>query len=95
MEEAISLRAEEDVDAALKETSDGVKSEDETMDSDEAPKTRRPMKGIRIPTPEEVNDAFQSIITLRYSQPTHLAGSVVCLLIFSQYQQLLQGNVTV
>jgi cleavage and polyadenylation specificity factor subunit 2 len=32
-------------------------------------------KGIYVATTQEVHDAFDSVNTLRYSQPTHLQGS--------------------
>ncbi|KAG8825638.1 hypothetical protein FRC17_008585 [Serendipita sp. 399] len=69
LEEAMTLRAEEDVDYNPDE---GQNSEQDKMQitTNRAEQRRR----IYVPTVDEVNIAFQSIITLRYSQPTQLAG---------------------
>lgn len=69
LEEALDIRDEEDVDmkSALPQKSEDAMDESINL---EEPITKRPL----IATANEINDAFQSIITLRYSQPTHLAG---------------------
>ncbi|KAG8856093.1 hypothetical protein FRB91_001267 [Serendipita sp. 411] len=69
LEEAMTLRSEEDVDHKPDEI--------ETSEQDAAQTRIRKAEQKRrifVPTVEEVNSAFQSIITLRYSQPTQLAG---------------------
>ncbi|KIM25567.1 hypothetical protein M408DRAFT_74190 [Serendipita vermifera MAFF 305830] len=67
LEEAIDIRNEEDVNKPPEPAqADGM---DTTTEELEPPK-----RSILVPTIEEINEAFQSIITLRYSQPTHLAG---------------------
>jgi cleavage and polyadenylation specificity factor subunit 2 len=66
LEEATDIRSEEAVDPP---------PESEGADDMETSTTELTIKrSIPIPTIEEINEAFQSIITLRYSQPTHLAG---------------------
>lgn len=69
LQEATDLRNEENVDAAPTL----VQSSEDAMDESGAQVD--PAKNLPcIATTDEINDAFQSIITLRYSQPTHLAG---------------------
>lgn len=68
LEEATDMRGEEDVNGPL-EPAQG--DEMDTATTEELPK-----RSILVPTIDEINEAFQSIITLRYSQPTHLAGTI-------------------
>lgn len=67
LEESITLRGEEQIDSDPQPTpeTDGM----EITPAEEKKRTK-----IRVAKPQEINDAFQSIITLRYSQPTQLAG---------------------
>jgi cleavage and polyadenylation specificity factor subunit 2 len=75
LEEVTALRMEEDVDPPKQiEESSSVKVEEDAMEEDLHKPAPAGKNGVRIPTIEEVNDAFESIITLRYSQPTHLTG---------------------
>ena len=69
LEEAADMRDEEAVDQTP-EPVDVAGSHHMDTTSVEGP----PRHSIRVATLEEINEAFQSIITLRYSQPTHLAG---------------------
>lgn len=69
LEEMIDLRGEEDIDAK----NDPPKTDESEMDTTSSLEKRKGFRPL-IPTLEEMNEAFQSIITLRYSQPTHLAG---------------------
>ncbi|PVF96449.1 hypothetical protein CPB86DRAFT_736678 [Serendipita vermifera] len=66
LEEATDMRREENVDGKA------VQTEPDEMEvtAGTEPQEMRPL----IATTEEINEAFQSITTLRYSQPTHLAG---------------------
>ena len=74
-EEVTALRMEEDVDPPKQiEEPSPIKIEEDAMEEDLHQSVPSGRNGVRIPTIEEVNDAFGSIITLRYSQPTHLTG---------------------
>ena len=71
-EDVEGLRDEEDFGDEI--TDSGVNQESASQSSttqDEPPKYS---KGRCIPTVIEVQDAFNSMNTLRYSQPTHLQG---------------------
>jgi cleavage and polyadenylation specificity factor subunit 2 len=70
LQEATDIRSEENVDAAPTPP----QSSDDTMDESGVLQQEQVEKLPCIATLDEINDAFQSIITLRYSQPTHLAG---------------------
>lgn len=75
LEEVTALRMEEDVDPPKQiEEPSPIKVEEDAMEGDLHEPVPSGRNGVRIPTIEEVNDAFGSIITLRYSQPTHLTG---------------------
>lgn len=75
LEEVTALRMEEDVDPPKQiEEPSSIKVEGDAMEEDLHDPVPSSKNGVRIPTMEEVNDAFESIITLRYSQPTHLTG---------------------
>ena len=75
LEEVTALRMEEDVDPPKQiEEQSSIKVEEDAMEEDLHEPIPSSKTGARIPTMEEVNDAFESIITLRYSQPTHLTG---------------------
>jgi cleavage and polyadenylation specificity factor subunit 2 len=66
MEEAVDMRREEEVDKKAENEGAPKADEMEVVESQDV----RPL----VATTEEINEAFQSITTLRYSQPTHLAG---------------------
>jgi cleavage and polyadenylation specificity factor subunit 2 len=75
IEEVTALRMEEDVDPPKQiEEPLSMKVEEDAMEEDLHKPIPAGKNGVRIPTIEEVNDAFESVITLRYSQPTHLTG---------------------
>ena len=75
LEEVTALRMEEDVDPPKQiEEPSPIKVEEDAMEEDLHEPVPSGRNGVRVPTIEEVNDAFGSIITLRYSQPTHLTG---------------------
>lgn len=75
LEEVTALRMEEDVDPPKQiEEPLPIKVEEDAMETDPHQSIPAGKNGVRIPTIEEVNDAFESVITLRYSQPTHLTG---------------------
>lgn len=77
-EESESIRDEQDVDAGHQsdQPQDG---EDKVEDSGERVDESGPSSAVQrkakyVATPSEVQEAFDSINTLRYSQPTHLQG---------------------
>ncbi|EIM88077.1 uncharacterized protein STEHIDRAFT_94995 [Stereum hirsutum FP-91666 SS1] len=77
-EESESIRDEQDVDAGYQsdQPQDG---EDKVEDSGERVDESGPSSAVQrkakyVATPSEVQEAFDSINTLRYSQPTHLQG---------------------
>ena len=84
-EEVDGLRDEQDVDGSA----EAKMRDEEDKDAQEAMDVREdgPSEGERgspaaenttgkyVATPQEVHDAFDSINTLRYSQPTHLQGT--------------------
>lgn len=63
------MRREEDVDKKAGHAEPSKPDEMEVTSSAES----QDMQTL-VATTEEINEAFQSITTLRYSQPTHLAG---------------------
>jgi len=56
---------------------------DEDSNPEDLDQTAVNYKGIYVATTKEVHDAFDSVNTLRYSQPTHLQGSPHCPLDFA------------
>jgi len=75
LEEVTALRMEEDVNPPKQiEELLPIKVEEDAMEEVLHESVPSGKNGVRIPTIEEVNDAFESITTLRYSQPTHLTG---------------------
>ncbi|EJD01140.1 cleavage and polyadenylation specificity factor subunit [Fomitiporia mediterranea MF3/22] len=66
VEEAESIRSEEDVDNR-NETSNDAEANDR-MDVDDV------LRRKFVPSPDDVREAYDSIHTLRYSQPAHLQG---------------------
>ena len=67
LDQAESVRAEEDVDKNTEEVSHDV----------EDGEPEKPAKSRKcIPTVKQVHEAFDSFTALRYSQPTHLQGNV-------------------
>jgi len=72
-EDVEGLRDEEDFGDELAEKfADG----DEDEDTGQLPPSNKDPKGRCISTVIEVQDAFNSMNTLRYSQPTHLQGKL-------------------
>ncbi|THH16445.1 hypothetical protein EW146_g4205 [Bondarzewia mesenterica] len=81
-EEVDGLRDEQDVGGPVEPSEEEEESSRETMDVREdglnevegqSPATGK-KKGKYVATPQEVHEAFDSVNTLRYSQPTHLQG---------------------
>lgn len=85
MEEAENIRAVRDVDFEDEdeENNEVDDLQPEASTSSTPPKEAKKGKGKEtdtygrpfIATPTEVGAAFESIVTLRYSQPTHLSGA--------------------
>jgi len=74
-EDVEGLRDEEDFgDEPSAEKSDEENGTEEPHEKTESPPPTKNPKGKCIPTVIEVQDAFDSMNTLRYSQPTHLQG---------------------
>ena len=73
IEEVEGIRDEQDVgDDSRKSDQDA--SFDDTDTSQSTPSNPTSDEGPRVATVHEVHEAFDSINTLRYSQPTHLQG---------------------
>lgn len=75
-EDIEGVRAEEDIGeepaVEVGDPAEQVTAEDVTMlETKEPPRKRRKY----VATLQEVNEAFDSVHTLRYSQPTHLQGT--------------------
>lgn len=77
-EDVEGIRDQEDVDdeAGSEQEEDGTLEENDGIRSAAAKK-----KGQYVATLQEVHDAFDSVNTLRYSQPTHLQGTFSIILI--------------
>jgi cleavage and polyadenylation specificity factor subunit 2 len=80
------IAATEDVEGIREEQDVGdenLKREQETaIDLDQLPRAaERNVKEKYVATVQEVHDSFDSVNTLRYSQPTHLQGTFHCLFI--------------
>ncbi|KAJ6628813.1 beta-lactamase-like protein [Mycena sp. CBHHK59/15] len=74
-EDIEGIREEEDVgDGDEKPTQDGDAIMDSGDGSPSPPRNRDKLKGKYVATLNEVQDAFDSVNTLRYSQPTRLQG---------------------
>lgn len=85
-EEAEGIRDEEDVGGADEKVSPESEGDISMQDQDpssspqesqpeESPQPElRSRKGKYVATPQEVHDSFDSVNTLRYSQPAHLSG---------------------
>ena len=82
MEDVDGIRGEIDVG---EETDQEQETEDDQMEDESKEETQKSVtstgpKGKCIPTVIEVQDAFEAMNTLRYSQPIHLQGtSRLCL----------------
>lgn len=83
-EDIEGIRDEEDVDGKRE-----VESDKQTQDTDgteeisaESPPFIFNPKRKFVATTAEVQDAFESINTLRYSQPTHLQGYLLHIFLF-------------
>ncbi|CAA7260032.1 unnamed protein product [Cyclocybe aegerita] len=73
-EDVEGIRDEEDIGDEPTEKPDGNDTQEQVEVSRETPPPGKNPKGKCIPTVIEVQDAFDSMNTLRYSQPTHLQG---------------------
>jgi cleavage and polyadenylation specificity factor subunit 2 len=74
-EDVEGIRDEEDVGDEAENTRDGEDDAVDMLDS-EIPETQTSKrKGKYVASLQEVHDAFDSVNTLRYSQPTHLQGT--------------------
>ena len=77
MEDVDGIRGEIDVG---EETDQEQETEDDQMEDESKEETQKSVtstgpKGKCIPTVIEVQDAFEAMNTLRYSQPIHLQGT--------------------
>lgn len=82
-EDVEGIREEEDIgDEGEKKTDgeDGIE-----LDGTEEHKKTVKVKGKYVATVQDVQDAFDAINTLRYSQPTHLQGVQVSLSADAEY----------
>lgn len=98
-EEVEAVRDEQGVDDETEDeekqkepSQDGTIEDDHILEKSPAP-ARRILKYVA--TMQQVQEAFDSVNTLRYSQPTHLAGTCAfhyywCIIILTT--QILQGN---
>lgn len=85
-EDVEGIRDQEDVD---EEEDNNNKEEDNNMEAGDSEGVRSVAakgKGKYVATLQEVHDAFDSVNTLRYSQPTHLQGAF--LIVFDDRHQL-------
>jgi cleavage and polyadenylation specificity factor subunit 2 len=74
-EDVEGIGDEEDVGDEAENTRDGEDDAVDMLDS-EIPETQTSKrKGKYVASLQEVHDAFDSVNTLRYSQPTHLQGT--------------------
>ena len=85
-EEVEGIRDEEDVGGTKEQVSPDSEGDISMQDQDppnspqesqpeESPQPElRSRKGKYVATPQEVHDSFDSVNTLRYSQPAHLSG---------------------
>jgi len=74
-EDIEGVRDEEDVGDEAKKTGDGEDDAVDTLDSESTETQLSKSKGKYVASLQEVHDAFDSVNTLRYSQPTHLQGT--------------------
>lgn len=79
IEDVEGIRSERDVDPASPsetEPADSSEQLENGMNSDESPKQPgTSTAGRYIVKLQEVQEAFDTVNTLRYSQPTHLSGT--------------------
>lgn len=77
MEDVDGIRGEIDVgeETDQQQETEDVQMEDESKEGTEKSVTSTGPKGKCIPTVIEVQDAFEAMNTLRYSQPIHLQGA--------------------
>jgi cleavage and polyadenylation specificity factor subunit 2 len=89
-EDVQGIRDEEEVGDESENKTEGDESGDmgEGNGSKETPKTM----GKYVATLNEVHDAFNSVNTLRYSQPTHLQGIIYAFYAYSTFSLRLKGN---
>lgn len=78
-EDVEGIRDQEDVGDVVQKKSDddGDAMEPEEAGDAEAEPTPEKTKGKYVANLQEVHDAFDSVNTLRYSQPTHLQGTMI------------------
>ena len=88
-EDVEGIREEEEV---IDEPSESQSVEEENAESGDEPLSAQDSKRKFIATVIEVQDAFDSCNTLRYSQPTHLQGKSVCNLSQPAYTLRFQEN---
>jgi cleavage and polyadenylation specificity factor subunit 2 len=77
LEDAEGVRDEEEIDPPQldeEETKEGEGGDDADAMADEQAKPRRQRARKYVATAVEIHDAFDSVNTLRYSQPCHLQG---------------------
>lgn len=84
-EDVEGIRDQEDVeDVAQKKNDEDVDAmETEEAGEPEADPTPEKTRGKYVANLQEVHDAFDSVNTLRYSQPTHLQGTSRSSVLFS------------
>ena len=73
-EDVEGIRDEEDVGDEAEKTRDVEDDVADTLDSEISETQPFKRKGKYVASLQEVHDAFDSVNTLRYSQPTHLQG---------------------
>jgi cleavage and polyadenylation specificity factor subunit 2 len=86
-EDVQGIRDEEEVGDESENKSEG----DESGDMGEGNGSKETM-GKYVSTLNEVHDAFNSVNTLRYSQPTHLQGIIHAFYAYSIFSLRLKGN---
>lgn len=72
-EDIEGIRDEEEVEDVIEKDADGDDNDMESESSEPMP-VKVKGKGKYVASLQEVHDAFDSVNTLRYSQPTHLQG---------------------
>ncbi|KDQ20588.1 hypothetical protein BOTBODRAFT_100390 [Botryobasidium botryosum FD-172 SS1] len=74
LEEIGTLRSEQDIDKEVDGATEGSDSMDTHPENSAELAVKIQVKGKRIATVDQVQEAFDSLITLRYSEPTLLSG---------------------
>jgi cleavage and polyadenylation specificity factor subunit 2 len=73
-EDVEGIRDEEDIEDELEKKQDSEGDGMDAADSESSVPRPDKGKGKYVATLQEVHEAFDSVNTLRYSQPTHLQG---------------------